>query len=289
MSVAEHWNGHDFYRQQRAEDHFVTEPMISSRLAHTVAKRITQRWGRPMRVFDIGAGDGSLLRALAQITDHELHGVDIRPRPTGLTADIAWHSELPQLDEAVVICHELLDDIPCHVVEIDATGSPCLIVSDDSGRMSIGPRLDDPAAGPNRLRLLNWMQRWWPSDRPYSRVEIGLQRDEFWRSLLHRVERCQAFAIDYGHVLAERRIGTWDGGTMTGFRHGRPVPVTFSGTCNVTAHVAMDALAAASGTRRCRLTRQGRILGGAATAGWSTSARADYLWLEVTRGFGDDG
>jgi hypothetical protein len=46
-------------------------------------------------------------------------------------------------------------------------------------------------------------------------------------------------AVDYGHDQGNRRP------TLTGWRAGRPVPPAWDGSCDVTAHVALDSLAAA--------------------------------------------
>ncbi len=67
-----------------------------------------------------------------------------------------------------------------------------------------------------------------------------------------------AIAIDYGHVRADREAGAWDGGTLAGFRRGRLVPPVPDGSCNITAHVAMDSCAAAVAGPRTRLVRPAR-------------------------------
>ncbi|HTL24302.1 MAG TPA: hypothetical protein VL281_09760, partial [Mycobacteriales bacterium] len=46
----------------------------------------------------------------------------------------------------------------------------------------------------------------------------------------------------YGHVLGDRRP------TLTGYRSGRQVPPVPDGSCDLTAHVALDAVAAATGS-----------------------------------------
>ena len=70
-----------------------------------------------------------------------------------------------------------------------------------------------------------------------------------------RVDRGLAVAIDYGHVQAERRT------TLTGYRGGQQVPPVPDGSCDLTAHVAVDACAAATGarlmTQRAALTALG--------------------------------
>jgi hypothetical protein len=57
-----------------------------------------------------------------------------------------------------------------------------------------------------------------------------------------QVRRGLAVAVDYGHVLHDR--GTWGDRrpTLTGWRDGRPVHAIPDGTCDLTAHVALDSL-----------------------------------------------
>jgi SAM-dependent MidA family methyltransferase len=55
------------------------------------------------------------------------------------------------------------------------------------------------------------------------------------------VERGLAVAVDYGHVRGERPVS----GTLAGHRDGRRVDPVPDGSCDVSAYVAMDAVAAA--------------------------------------------
>ena len=50
-----------------------------------------------------------------------------------------------------------------------------------------------------------------------------------------------AVAVDYGHLPADRRP------TLTGYRDGRQVPPVPDGSCDLTAHVALDSCAATTG------------------------------------------
>jgi SAM-dependent MidA family methyltransferase len=286
QTVEAHWQRDDFYARHRAEDHFRTEPMTSPRVAEHVIRRI-ERYRtpqQPVEIFDIGAGDGALVQAIATMTDYTVHGIDIRPKPAHLDSRIHWHGAPPEPNRdalPVVVCHEFLDDVPCEVVECTEDGSPFLLHMDDDGTPHRGPALTDPAAGANRAALMTWMQRWWPISRPYSRAEIGLERDRMWRKLTGFAAGGLAFAIDYGHLLPERLVGTWDGGTLLCFRAGRPASVAFTGDRNITAHVAMDAVAHASAPGIKRLARQRTLWPGMGAFGYSTGAPDDYLWLEV--------
>ena len=50
--------------------------------------------------------------------------------------------------------------------------------------------------------------------------------------------RDSALAVDYGHVAADRP----GGGTLTGYADGGQVAPVPDGSCDLTAHVAMDSL-----------------------------------------------
>ncbi|MCW2778264.1 MAG: uncharacterized protein JWN17_1989, partial [Frankiales bacterium] len=85
-----------------------------------------------------------------------------------------------------------------------------------------------------------WVRRWWPGG---GRAEVGAPRDAAWAQAVGQVQRGLAVAVDYGHLLADRRP------TLTGYRGGRQVDPVPDGSCDLTAHVALDACAAATGAR----------------------------------------
>jgi SAM-dependent MidA family methyltransferase len=290
LSCAERWRADSFYAHQHAEDHFRTEPMRSDRVAQALAARIMTAVGpdQPLEVFDIGAGNGALLRGLAQHLPKEtaFHGVDIRERPEDVPGE--WHQQEardipPHSPHAmpILICHEFFDDVPCDLVEVDADGHPRLLVVDDEGDAVVGPLLNDPAAGADRHLIRDWIERWWPPARPFMRIEVGRERDALWREFTRQMFGGIAFAIDYGHLLSERLIGTWDAGTVIGWRHGRAVSPRWDGSRNVTAHVAMDALAHAGSARTSRIYRQRDALHMAPSPVLTTGESGDYLWLEA--------
>ena len=75
-------------------------------------------------------------------------------------------------------------------------------------------------------------------------IEVGLNRDRIWHALMRQYPRAIGIVIDYGHTRRERSIGTWDAGTLVGYRNHRVTAPRLDGRTNVTAHVAIDALAA---------------------------------------------
>jgi SAM-dependent MidA family methyltransferase len=84
-----------------------------------------------------------------------------------------------------------------------------------------------------------WAEQWWPGG---GRVEVGASRDLVWAAAVARVQRGLAVAVDYGHTLRDRRP------TLTGYRGGRQVHPVPDGSCDLTAHVALDSAAAAAGS-----------------------------------------
>ena len=90
-----------------------------------------------------------------------------------------------------------------------------------------------------------------------------------WAAAVARVRRGLAVAVDYGHVAATRRP------TLTGYRAGRQVAPVPDGSCDLTAHVAVDSCAAATGARVLSQRDALRALGvSAALPSWSGDPQA---------------
>jgi SAM-dependent MidA family methyltransferase len=129
----------------------------------------------------------------------------------------------------------------------------------------------DPATGYEQLGPLpsppdrDWLFRWWPIEdgEPGARAEVGRSRDDAWSDLVRRVRRGVLVAVDYHHTPTSRPPH----GTLTGYRDGRMVRPVPDGWCDITAHVALDACAAAgiaAGATATLLTTQRdalRVLG----------------------------
>jgi SAM-dependent MidA family methyltransferase len=200
-------------------------------------------------IVDVGAGRGELLRALAAVDDEgshrlSLHGVDLVERPAALPARVGWTCaprDVPPaaLAGALVVAWELLDTVPCPVLEVAGDGTPRTVLVDvRTGEECLG--------GPALLPDLDWCRRWWPLDGAAegARAEVGRRRDERWAALAGAVAGSGTgllLAVDYAHTLAGRPPL----GTLAGYRRGRLVPPVADGTCDITAHVAVDAVEAA--------------------------------------------
>ncbi|MET8101456.1 SAM-dependent methyltransferase [Streptomyces sp. NPDC005236] len=89
-----------------------------------------------------------------------------------------------------------------------------------------------------------------------ARAEIGLPRDLAWASAVSALDRGLAVAVDYTHFAGGRPPF----GTLTGFREGRETAPAPDGSCDITAHVALDACALPGGrvlTQRAALRALG--------------------------------
>jgi SAM-dependent MidA family methyltransferase len=206
-----------------------------------LAEKVDAALGRP-KVFDlvdVGAGRGELLTTLQAMLPGDLAerarltAVEVAPRPDRLDPGIAWRRDVPDGMVGLLVATEWLDNVPLDVVDLDDAGrSRKVLVDPATGKEELG--------GPPDAADLFWLSRWWP--RP-GRAEIGWPRDAAWAEAVGRVRRGCALAVDYGHLRTQRPAD----GTLTGYLRGRQVAPVPDGGCDVTAHVAIDAVAAAAG------------------------------------------
>jgi SAM-dependent MidA family methyltransferase len=270
MSTALYGAG-GFFRRERASAHFRTSAHVGPALARailTLLEQVDDALERPERldVVDVGAGCGELLLDLLRHSSADLRrrlrlvAVEVAARPDGLDSAVEWVAEVPAHVTGLLIATEWLDNVPLDVTEMTSAGWRYVLVDDSLG---------DPVTGPDLARL----DRWWPTesqpdasppytsqpDRPQAndsqvdgalggwarsegvRAEVGGTRDAAWAGAVGCIDRGLALAIDYGHLRNDRPAL----GTLTGFRHGREVRPVPDGSCDVTAHIAADAVAAA--------------------------------------------
>jgi SAM-dependent MidA family methyltransferase len=241
-----------FFRREAPSAHFRTSVHASALYARALV-RMTREAGLDT-IVDIGAGRGELLTQARELDPGlDLLGVEVADRPAGLDPAIAWTAALPHSVEGLVVANEWLDDIPCHVVEVDGAGVPRMVhVDPATGEESLGSPLTHSSVPAS---LAAWVDRWWPlsAAEPGTRAEVGTSRDAAWADVVARVTRGIAVAVDYGHTLGERPPF----GSLRSYRHGREVEVLPDGSRDVTAHVAVDAVADAVGGR---LRRQRDVL-----------------------------
>ncbi len=249
-----------FFRRQSPVAHFRTSVHASPLFAEALVRLV--RAAGLDTVVDIGAGRGELLAAMHALDpDLDLLGVEIAPRPAELAEAIAWTTALPESVEGLVVANEWLDNIPCHVVEVDAQGVQRIVhVDPATGVESHGQPLTHSTVSPS---LSAWCDEWWPlsGGEPGTRAEIGSTRDNAWGDVVRRVTRGIAIAVDYGHTRPDRPPF----GSLRSYRDGAEVDLLADGSRDVTAHVAVDAVAARVGGTVVRQRDALRALGISAT------------------------
>jgi SAM-dependent MidA family methyltransferase len=246
-----------FYRAQGGPAaHFRTSVHASPLFAQAVVRllhAVDEGLGRPRELafVDVGAGGGELSAAVAALaSDDGLAGrlrvvaVEVADRPDGLDPAVEWRDALPTGVTGLLVANEWLDNVPCDVVEATPEGWRGVeVAADGSERLGSAPSAGQQA----------WLEAWWPLPDadgpsaeigfgPAARAEIGTARDAAWREAVASLDRGVAVAIDYAHTRATRpRYGT-----LTGYAQGRQVTPVPDGSCDLTAHVALDACAAAA-------------------------------------------
>lgn len=241
--------------------HFRTSAHASSaRFAAALLRLLSEldrALGRPdpLDLVDVGAGRGELLAALL---DAAPAGLAARLRPVAVEraspgpdrrSGIAWQDTIPGPLTGLLLATEWLDNVPMDVAMVDPDRTVrYLLVDPATGQEAPG----EPVSGPDA----DWLARWWPLTVPGTRAEIGRPRDQAWRAAVAAVHRGAALVVDYGHLVGSRPPL----GTLTGFRGGREVPPVPDGSCDLTAHVAVDAVRDAPGAAGGVLVRQAAAL-----------------------------
>ncbi|MFI6626884.1 SAM-dependent methyltransferase [Streptomyces sp. NPDC050528] len=235
-----------FYRRPEGPaGHFRTSVHASALFAGAVARllcRVDEALGRPAELdfVDLGAGRGELVTGVLAALPAEVaartraFAVEIADRPVGLDPRVEWLTESPKGITGLLFANEWLDNVPVEVAEVDPAGVPRLVLVREDGT----ERLGEPVSGAEAA----WLARWWPqAPEEGLRAEIGLPRDTAWASAVATVDRGLAIAVDYAHTRDTRPPF----GTLTGFREGRETAPVPDGSCDITAHVALDACAEA--------------------------------------------
>ncbi|MEU3244449.1 SAM-dependent methyltransferase [Streptomyces sp. NPDC006875] len=231
-----------FYRgPEGPAGHFRTSVHASPLFAAAVARllcRVDEALGRPAALgfVDMGAGHGELVTGVLAALPADVaartrgYAVEHAGRPAGLGPGIEWLAEPPRGITGLLFANEWLDNVPVDVAEVDSEGVRRLVLvrAEDGSE-----RLGEPVTGPGA----RWLRDWWPASGEGTRAEIGLPRDTAWAGAVATLDRGLAVAADYAHPAAARPPF----GTLTGFREGRETRPVPDGSCDITAHVALDA------------------------------------------------
>ncbi|WP_371497784.1 SAM-dependent methyltransferase [Kitasatospora sp. NBC_00374] len=229
-----------FYRRPEGPaGHFRTSVHASPRYARAVARllsEVDEALGRPeeLAFVDVGAGRGELTTGVLAAADPALaarlrpYAVELADRPEGLAERVVWTDRVPEGVQGLLFANEWLDNVPLDVAERDEDGVLRYVEVAPDGEERPGGELAEADA--------RWAARWWPRGE---RLELGGPRDEAWARAVAGLDRGLAVAVDYAHFAAGRPPF----GSLTGFRAGREVAPVPDGSCDITAHVALDSVA----------------------------------------------
>jgi len=229
-----------YLRPEGPAGHFATAAHTSQGgLLAAALVRLAQLAGC-RRVVDVGAGRGELLAAVSAVPDAqdlELVAVDLCARPPQLPSRVGWATTVPApTAPTLLLGWELLDVAPCPVLQADGEGGLRMVRVSSTGSEELG-------AEPTPADLA-WCRSWWSGPyEPGQRVEVGRARDEVWVAMVSAGLGGDglALAVDYEHTLGSRPHA----GSLTGFRSGRACAPVPDGRHDLTAHVALDSVAAA--------------------------------------------
>jgi len=244
--------------------HFRTSAQASPLFAQALVRlvvEVDELLDRPesLAIIDVGAADGSLLTSMLTELPPSLRsranlvGVELRDRPEQLSTAIDWLTRVPQDFVGVLLANEWLDNVPVDVAERTHQGVHLVLVDPANGQEQLGDRVSSEQA--------DWLDQWWPLTKAQAgdRAEVGLTRDIAWHDAFERMQRGLAVTMDYSHHRDQRVSGGFASGTLAGYREGRWVTPVPDGSCDITAHVALDSCADATqslGVRATLLTSQ---------------------------------
>jgi SAM-dependent MidA family methyltransferase len=237
-------DGGFFRGTQRPARHFRTSVLASSRFAAAVTTLLVEvdaALGHPdpLDFVDVGAGGGELVAAVCALApDHLVPrlraiAVELAARPPELPSRIGWADAVPHGVTGLVFANEWLDNVPVEVAEQAGDGPRRVLVDPETGSERLGGPLDKGDRA--------WLDRWWPLTAEGDRAEVGAPRDAAWAEAVGGVGAGLAVAVDYTHDRGCRP----GGGTLAGYHEGRAVRPVPDGSCDITAHVALDACAVA--------------------------------------------
>lgn len=231
--------GGEVLRSEKAGD-FLTSPEVSPLFGETLAECVRtehQRIGDPFLLVEVGAGSGSLLRALLAVYPVDALAVEASPAArSALSSFVAVADSIPESVRGVILANELLDNLPMALAQrVDDEWRERWVGVD-------GDQLTFVDADP-RPEVLDWLARFAGPVGDGGWVEVQLEARRWVRRALDRLEAGTIVLIDYGDT-AEGLLPRRADGTLRTYRshHLGPHPLDEPGATDITADVNFSAL-----------------------------------------------
>ncbi len=250
-------------RSVKAGD-FLTSPEVSPFFGQMIGRFVEQereRLGDPFRVVEVGAGSGSLIRALG--IDVEAWAVEVSPGARAALRELLPRGRVVEtmadaIGPGVVVANELLDNLPMAVAVRRGSGwSEHRVAARDGELFTV----EDTA----RAEVGAWAEEFGGKVGEGGLVEVQLRAGQWLLEALRGVVRGTVMIIDYGGTTEElehRRVT----GTLRTYRshHLGPDPLLEPGSTDITADVNFSALltVAAGAGAEVELHRQDDFLAG---------------------------
>jgi SAM-dependent MidA family methyltransferase len=257
--------GGDTLRSQRAGD-FLTSPEVSPLFGATLAHFVVaehDRIGDPFAVYEVGAGSGSLLRALLDSFPVDAYAVDASPAAReALVSFLPSDRVRESLDDfsasirGVVLANELIDNLPMAVAQrVDGSWRERWVGIDGEELVFV-----DRAPRPE---VSAWLDAYAGKVPDGGWVEVQMEAGAWLHRVIEHLEAGSIVIIDYGDTR-EGLLPRRQDGTLRTYRahHLGPHPLDEPGETDITADVnftALQATADQAGTRT-RLMRQDDFL-----------------------------
>jgi SAM-dependent MidA family methyltransferase len=234
--------GGEILRSEKSGD-FLTSPEVSPLFGETLAIYVAQereRIGEPFQVVEVGAGSGSLFRALLDKVDVDGWAVEASPAARRVLRGFLPYdrvlADLPDSIRGVVIANELIDNLPMALAQrVDGEWRERWVGID-------GEKLTFVDAEP-RPEVLSWLDAFAGDVADGGWVECQLDAQRWLTSALDRLEAGSIIVIDYGDT-ADGLLPRRHDGTLRTYRahHLGPHPLDEPGETDITADVNFSAL-----------------------------------------------
>ena len=239
---------------------FLTSPEVSSWFGRTLGRFVASEQHRLGRdgffVADVGAGSGSLLKAVAREIEFgsiDVWAVDRSPAARAALSDQSdWVvgkgiADLPEQVSGVILANELLDNLPTALAVWTGNRWEERFVGIQSGALSL-------VRVPARTEVSSWSTQFGGIVPDGGMVEVQLAAGDWLRAALGKMRRGSIVIIDYGGTAEElepRRTR----GTLRTYRahHLGPDPLLEPGKTDITSDVNFSSLMAIAAEAGCTI------------------------------------